>query len=56
VRKEGFDLELLAQRVGIPLQEGAQPPLIPPEPEPSAQPPFWPPPPGWRPPGPPDSP
>jgi hypothetical protein len=56
VRKEGFDLELLAQHVGVPVPEGAQPTLVPPEPQPSAQPPFWPPPPGWKPPEPPDTP
>jgi hypothetical protein len=54
VRKEGFDLELLAQRVGIDPPEGTTfapsplppPPLVPGDGE---QPPFWPPPPGWRP-------
>jgi hypothetical protein len=56
VRKEGFDLELLAQHVGVPVPEGGRPTLIPPEPQPSAQPPFWPPPPGWKPQEPPDSP
>jgi hypothetical protein len=55
VRKEGFDLELLAQRVGIDPPEGttfAPSPLPPPRPvvaEGDEQPPFWPPPPGWRP-------
>lgn len=53
VRKEGFDLELLAQRVGVePPPPGARQDLLPPPPPDagSAQPPFWPPPPGWRPP------
>jgi hypothetical protein len=61
VRKEGFDLELLARSVGV-APEGqsafASPPLPspPPPPLPStgaddpSRPPFWPPPPGWRPP------
>lgn len=48
VRKEGFDLELLARRIGV------EPPVLPPgDPfRPVAdddEPPFWPPPPGWRP-------
>jgi hypothetical protein len=48
VRKEAFDLRLLASRLGIEPPEGWQPP---PEPGPpaGAQPPFWPPPPGWTP-------
>lgn len=53
VRKEGFDLQLLAQRVGsVP---GDVPIAVPPPPPagPSVlegeQPPFWPPPPGWTP-------
>lgn len=53
VRKEGFDLELLAREVGVAPSDGAMffPPPPPPPPPPSgAQPPFWPPPPGWRPP------
>jgi MFS family permease len=52
VRKEGFDLELLAQGLGSQVaadqsffqpgsRQGAQP---------SAEPPFWPPPPDWQPP------
>lgn len=68
VRKEGFDLELLAQRVGVELPPGAirpaspgpgqwpptnQPPGRPGQPDGPASggsaPPFWPPPPGWRP-------
>ena len=48
VRKEAFDLRLLADRLGIEPPPGWQPP---PEPGPpaSSQPPFWPPPPGWTP-------
>jgi hypothetical protein len=51
VRKEGFDLALLAERLG----EGGEPPAPPvvPPPRPTyaegEQPPFWPPPPGWKP-------
>lgn len=53
VRKEGFDLELLAHKLGIdaPATPGAgfiSPPAGPAEPS-DDQPPFWPPPPGWRP-------
>ncbi len=53
VRKEGFDLALLADRVG--LAPGAFDPAVAPAPyAPPAdfrgeQPPYWPPPPGWRP-------
>lgn len=51
VRKEGFDLELLARRMGV------DPSTVPgidfaPRPAPPVnddQPPFWPPPPGWKP-------
>jgi len=61
VRKEGFDLALLAARLGDPAEPGADPPLIDiPRPPPllpslrpptgGAQPPYWPPPPGWKPP------
>ena len=68
VRKEGFDLELLAQRVGVELPPGVIRPALPgpgqwppsdqppgsaglPDAPPSggSAPPFWPPPPGWRP-------
>ena len=54
VRKEGFDLELLAQRIGVDPPDGtsfAPSPLPPARPEVGngEQPPFWPPPPGWRP-------
>jgi hypothetical protein len=53
VRKEGFDLELLAARVGIaPGGEAGDRPALgyAPPPPPAGQPPFWPPPPGWQPP------
>jgi hypothetical protein len=49
VRKEGFDLLLLAQRMGVAPPEGAAPDLLPPAPFEGEQPPFWPPPPGWQP-------
>ena len=58
VRKEGFDLQLLAERIGAPVDPGAQPLLLPapaylpPEQRVGSegeQPPFWPPPPGWKP-------
>jgi hypothetical protein len=53
VRKEGFDLLLLAQRLGVePRDPTAGPALLPPEQpqfEGGEQPPFWPPPPGWKP-------
>jgi hypothetical protein len=48
VRKEAFDLQLLAQRIGVDPPVGYSP--LPPAPPPSAQPPYWPPPPGWKPP------
>ncbi|MBA3555114.1 MAG: hypothetical protein H0W29_10200 [Gemmatimonadales bacterium] len=52
VRKEGFDLELLAQRVGVDPPTGAgfatTPHSRPPATD-GSQPPYWPPPPGWRP-------
>ena len=56
VRKEGFDLYLLAQRLGVEPREGVPPTpsLLPPVGGPPAtgeQPPFWPPPPGWKPSG-----
>ncbi|MGH9178810.1 MAG: hypothetical protein ACRD0N_09695, partial [Acidimicrobiales bacterium] len=61
VRKEGFDLELLARRVGVEPGPGAwsspdHPSPVPEVPGAGSQPPFWPPPPGWRPepPGPPE--
>ncbi len=61
VRKEGFDLSLLAARLGEGREPGAGAPLpamFPPPPvvpaptprcEGGQQPPFWPPPPGWKP-------
>ena len=54
VRKEGFDLELLAQRLGVEpgtvtgaeiLPPASSRPLV----DSDDQPPFWPPPPGWKP-------
>jgi hypothetical protein len=51
VRKEAFDLELLAAQLGVEPPPGAAPaigPLIE-RPQPTEQPPFWPPPPGWTP-------
>jgi hypothetical protein len=52
VRKEGFDLELLARRVGVEPPAGAGPGgILPPPPRPAGdEPPYWPPPPGWPPP------
>jgi len=53
VRKEGFDLELLARRVGVEPGPRDHSSLLPdpldPRPTSGSQPPFWPPPPGWRP-------
>ncbi len=49
VRKEAFDLRLLASRLGVEPPPGWQPPLEPPPTSTGAQPPFWPPPPGWKP-------
>jgi hypothetical protein len=50
VRKEGFDLQLLAQSLGVEPPEGWEA-VHEPEPAygPGEQPPYWPPPPGWRP-------
>jgi MFS family permease len=60
VRKEGFDLELLAAGLGESAPSGDAPgvPYLAPEvtPEQRAQAPFWPPPPGWTPPEPASSP
>jgi len=54
VRKEGFDVELLARDVGVAPPTGTRPSFLPPPPPPppsaGTEPPFWPPPPGWRPP------
>ena len=54
IRKEGFDLWLLAERLGVEPPEG----YVAPAPQPgglwgsgSEQPPYWPPPPGWQPSG-----
>lgn len=54
VRKEGFDLQLLAERLGLaPPPDGAfrPAPVALPQPPPAGgeQPPYWPPPPGWKP-------
>ena len=56
VRKEAFDLQLLAERIGLtaPPEGGYRPaPGAAPAPRPTggAAPPYWPPPPGWRPEG-----
>jgi hypothetical protein len=51
VRKEGFDLELLARNVGVEPPADFRSTALPPTPERDPEePPFWPPPPGWRPP------
>lgn len=49
VRKEGFDLELLAGSIGIEPRDGLPSPWVDERPGDGDQPPFWPPPPGWRP-------
>jgi hypothetical protein len=54
VRKEGFDLELLAHRLGVAPGAAASveflpPPIARPVLDADDQPPFWPPPPGWTP-------
>jgi hypothetical protein len=50
VRKEGFDLLLLARRLGVEREPGQELPSFLPEPAPTgSRPPFWPPPPGWEP-------
>jgi hypothetical protein len=50
VRKEAFDLQLLAEQIGVEPPEGIGPPPVEPPPDASGeQPPFWPPPPGWKP-------
>jgi hypothetical protein len=50
VRKEAFDLQLLAETIGVEPGEGAWAALEEPAPAEGSveQPPFWPPPPGWR--------
>jgi hypothetical protein len=56
IRKEGFDLQLLAERIGLPPRPewaAASLPAAPAGPTLTtggAQPPYWPPPPGWKPP------
>ena len=53
VRKEAFDLQLLAEQLGVEPPEGWTPAAMAPvrtlPAEDAEQPPFWPPPPGWRP-------
>ena len=51
VRKEGFDLLLLARGLGVEREPGQEPPsfIPPPAQATAAPPPFWPPPPGWEP-------
>jgi hypothetical protein len=50
VRKEAFDLQLLAEQIGVEPPEGIGPaPLEPPPHATGEEPPFWPPPPGWKP-------
>ena len=52
VRKEGFDLELLAHRLGVEPGTAAAGEIserAPPAVRSDDEPPFWPPPPGWRP-------
>lgn len=51
VRKEGFDLQLLAQGIGSDAPLGPAPEFFPSPPPlpPSETPPYWPPPPGWQP-------
>jgi hypothetical protein len=54
VRKEAFDLQLLAEQIGVEPGAGASPAARFEEPrredlDPDDQPPYWPPPPGWKP-------
>ncbi|MFL5959238.1 MAG: hypothetical protein ACJ75G_03085 [Gaiellaceae bacterium] len=51
VRREGFDLLLLARRLGVERTAGQELPAFLPEPAQTggSQPPYWPPPPGWTP-------
>ncbi|HEV2755896.1 MAG TPA: hypothetical protein VG318_08990 [Actinomycetota bacterium] len=54
VRKEGFDLQLLAERIGSAPDPSLRPDYLPPpplQPHSGEQPPYWPPPPGWKPSG-----
>jgi hypothetical protein len=49
VRKEGFDLLLLARRLGVERPPGQElPAFLPEPPQTGSRPPFWPPPPGWE--------
>lgn len=50
VRKEAFDLQLLAEQIGVEPPGGILPPAMPETPPTGGDvPPFWPPPPGWKP-------
>ena len=49
VRKEAFDLQLLAQQIGVEPPAGLGPAPIEEPPDAGERPPFWPPPPGWKP-------
>jgi len=49
VRKEAFDLQLLAERIGVDPPAGATAPALPGPEDSPEEPPFWPPPPGWKP-------
>jgi hypothetical protein len=49
VRKEAFDLQLLAQRIGVEPPAGRPQPALGTADGAGAKPPFWPPPPGWKP-------
>jgi hypothetical protein len=49
VRKEAFDLQLLAERIGVEPPARPAAPTAPGPEEASEEPPFWPPPPGWKP-------
>jgi hypothetical protein len=49
VRREGYDVELLAEQLGIPLSELPPPPEGPKSVGQPGGPPYWPPPPGWQP-------
>jgi hypothetical protein len=49
VRKEAFDLQLLAQQIGVEPPAGLGPAPREEPPDSGDKPPFWPPPPGWKP-------
>jgi hypothetical protein len=49
VRKEAFDLQLLAQQIGVEPPAGLGPAPMEEPPDTGEQPPYWPPPPGWKP-------